>query len=702
MRKRAVVIILLLVVCLHSFAEENKSKIDSILENTKDYYQSISLLRNQPPKELTIQISKSSNDLSKCKLYNALCWVYFNSDPPKAMQYAKLHNSLAEKTKNQEAIIASYDNLAYLYLGFSDSEKAVSFMLKALKAKEAIHDEEGVAVSMSGLAGTYYEMNNYKLALKYYEQIYELFKKENKKSEAASTLSNMGLCYVGIGEIDKGLNNYLVAVEEYKEIGMENLASITYSNIGQIYYRHKQDYENALKFYKISSKLGESKNDISLLSAVYSDMSEIFSLKNDFANALIYGKKAVSYAKQTESKKDILNANKSLALAFYNNRNYQFAYDHFMISFNLKDSIFNENSSQQIAEMQTKYDTEKKETENNLLKAEKELDKVALDKKASQQRMLLVVLLLVVLVVVYIAYSLNQKKKINKLLNTQNEEISHKNEIIQEKNKDITDSINYAQRIQNAILPPNSLLETHFQSFIYYRPKDIVSGDFYWIKEVGDKLYFAVVDCTGHGVPGAFMSIIGYNSLNRIVEDFKITETGLILDKLDELVLKAIINQSKDEDDIAIRDGMDISICCIDKSTNKMQFSGAQNPLYLIRDVKNKIDELETVLDSDHHLFYEIKADKMAIGGEPNKNKYKTFSIQLEPTDSLYLFSDGYADQFGGPKGKKFMYKQFKQMIFSMQNQSLGKQFQHIDKELLDWKGKLDQIDDICLIGLRI
>jgi serine phosphatase RsbU (regulator of sigma subunit) len=312
-------------------------------------------------------------------------------------------------------------------------------------------------------------------------------------------------------------------------------------------------------------------------------------------------------------------------------------------------------------------------------------------------------LLIALIVVAYVVYSLNQKKKTNKILNAQNEEITEQHFIIEEKNKDITDSLNYAQRIQDAILPEESLLNKSHEAFIYYRPKDIVSGDFYWMKEIGDKIYFSVVDCTGHGVSGAFMSIIGINSLNKIVDDFKIESTGKILDELNKSVNTALgVNHADENSIVNIRDGMDICICSIDKSTNNLEYSGANNSLYLIRNKENLIKERDCILDNDQSIFYEIKPDKMAIGGGSNKVKYKTHSIQLKKDDTLYLFSDGYADQFGGTKGKKFMYKPFKRMFLSIQDQSMDSQLSHIDKTMREWKMGIEQLDDICVMGVRV
>ncbi|MCB0401779.1 MAG: SpoIIE family protein phosphatase, partial [Flavobacteriales bacterium] len=286
------------------------------------------------------------------------------------------------------------------------------------------------------------------------------------------------------------------------------------------------------------------------------------------------------------------------------------------------------------------------------------------------------------------------------LLNLQNEQISSKNKIIEEKNKDITDSINYAKRIQTAILPVDTALSKHFDSFVYYRPKDIVSGDFYWVKEVGDRVFFSVVDCTGHGVPGAFMSIIGFNSLNRIVDDLMISETGKILDKLNELVIESITRETKEG--ITIRDGMDLCFCCYDKKRNTLHYSGAHNSLYLIRKPDSQLNGYEVNMESNGRVLYEIKADKMAIGGSRNDNSYSTHTITLEKGDSIYLFSDGYADQFGGPKGKKFMYKRFKELLLSIQTDSMEQQHQKLESTIVTWMGPLDQLDDICVMGVRV
>ncbi|MBL4670294.1 MAG: GAF domain-containing protein [Flavobacteriales bacterium] len=265
-------------------------------------------------------------------------------------------------------------------------------------------------------------------------------------------------------------------------------------------------------------------------------------------------------------------------------------------------------------------------------------------------------------------------------------EVVLQKEIIEDKNKNITDSIHYAKRIQDATLPDLGLMKKYLEnSFVLFKPKDIVSGDFYWIEKKGDEIIFAVVDCTGHGVPGAFLSLIGHNSLNQIVNELGITIPSEILEELNKSVYKTLQNDLAEGH---IQDGMDMSICSLNIKTNILQFSGAYNPLYLIRS--------ETI--------QEVKGDKIFIGSgnERNKKNFNNTVIQLEKNDCIYLFSDGYADQFGGPKGKKFKYSRFKELLIHINNMNMEEQHQNLDSSIIKWQGNLEQIDDVCIIGIKI
>ncbi|MGE0560786.1 MAG: tetratricopeptide repeat protein [Flavobacteriales bacterium] len=691
MRKLKAIASLIFLTATTLLGNTNAIKIDSILTKVSDYQESIMLMRNVPEDDLLIYLKKPNKNLSLCKIYNALCWINFNSNPRKAMEYAKLQNAISERLNNNIIKVASYDNLAWLYQGFSDYENAIKYMIKGLKAKEALNDSKGISVSLSGLAAIHYKMKNYELALKYFNQTYELEKESGNWRNEAITLGNMGLCYVGLNKVDKGLETYLSSVKINNDHDAETNSTTTYSNIGLIYLNDKQDYNTALVYFKKAEKNILKEPDVNLQASIYAHMSEAYSLQHDFTNALIYGKKAVKYAELSGDMGSVLNSNESLSKVFYTNKNYQLAYEHFKIAYDLKDTLFNENSLKQITEMQTKYDTEKKEAENSLLKAKTELDKAELDKKSSQQKMLLMGLGLAMLIVGYVVYSLNAKKKINKILNSQNEEITSKNILIEEKNKDITDSINYAKRIQDAILPSSTELNKHLKDgFVLYLPKDIVAGDFYWMEVLDDSILLAAADCTGHGVPGAMVSVVCNSALNRAVGEFHLTQPAEILNKVRELVIETF-EQSGEE--MEVRDGMDISLVKFDRNLildHTIEWAGANNPLWIVRTNDRKEAEL-----------IEYKPNKQPIGKHFKQDPFKNHRIKLQKHDTIYLFTDGYADQFGGEKGKKMMYKPFKELLLSIQEKTMDEQKIALEQFFTNWKGDLEQVDDVCIIGVR-
>jgi serine phosphatase RsbU (regulator of sigma subunit) len=268
----------------------------------------------------------------------------------------------------------------------------------------------------------------------------------------------------------------------------------------------------------------------------------------------------------------------------------------------------------------------------------------------------------------------------------QKEEIEIQNRKLEILYKHITDSIRYAKRLQDAILPPagqvNRLLP---ENFILFKPKDIVSGDFYWLYEKKNKIYLAAVDCTGHGVPGAFMSLVGNNMLNQIVESDDLLNAGQVLEALNKLANKTI---NQNSEDTAVRDGMDMTLCIIDFKNNVVEMAGANNSLYMFRDSE----------------FTEYKADKLPIGyvEEGVGKSFTNKRIEIKSGDTFYMFSDGYADQFGGPKGKKFMVGQFRTFLHSVHLKPMQEQVKILDQTIEHWRGNLEQVDDILVIGFRV
>ncbi len=263
-------------------------------------------------------------------------------------------------------------------------------------------------------------------------------------------------------------------------------------------------------------------------------------------------------------------------------------------------------------------------------------------------------------------------------------EVVLQKDIIEEKNKDIMDSIHYAKRIQDALLPAKSYAEDHAKDhFILFKPKDVVSGDFYWINQKENKLFFSAIDCTGHGVPGAFVSIVAHSGLQRALILFSLRTPAEILDKLNENITDMF---SRDNTSTEIKDGMDITLCALDRDAMKLEFAGANNPMYLLRD----------------GILSEIKGDKQPIGQYFSRKDFTNQTIDVKKGDIIYLFTDGYADQFGGPKGKKFKYKQFEEILTANYKLPMIEQAKILDNKFMEWKGTLEQVDDVTVMGVRV
>ena len=358
----------------------------------------------------------------------------------------------------------------------------------------------------------------------------------------------------------------------------------------------------------------------------------------------------------------------------------------------IQDSILEqerENTQKTIDNYSKIYDLESTLTQSE---TEIQTKNDLLQKEKTQKYMVLVGLVCVILVAGFFFKLIVDRKKMTKKLIKNNRVIELKNELLSTRNKEVHDSISYAKYLQNAILPSRKLIKEHLKnSFVFYRPKDIVAGDFYWL-ELNDSdknlILFAAADCTGHGVPGAMVSVVCSNALNRAVKEFALKEPGKILDKVRELVIETF---SKSED--KIKDGMDISLCALNCKTNELQWAGANNPLWIMRKSHDPSNEYE---------FIEYKGNKQPVGETENSEPFTTHHIQLQKNDSFYIITDGYADQFGGEKGKKMKTANFKKLLLSVQSKSMDEQYTILEQSFDEWRDVHEQVDDICIIGVRL
>ena len=430
-----------------------------------------------------------------------------------------------------------------------------------------------------------------------------------------------------------------------------------------------KELEKALEFSEKSIPYYQKSDNLLGLPEVYNIMGKIYAKKGDSQKAIYYNKQALELAQKVDAPAAIRESSLFLYGQYKKLGQFKDALEMHELYLRARDKVTNQESQQELIKQELSYQFEKKQA----------LDKKEHEKRLAVQKVILFSVVggsLLVLVFTFVV--------INRLRITRRQKaiIERQKDLVEEKQKEILDSITYAKRLQDAILPPISVFQEHFpESFILYKPKDIVAGDFYWMEKTGDSILIAVADCTGHGVPGAMVSVVCSTALNRAVLEFGLTEPGKILDKTREIVLETFAKSSKD-----VKDGMDISLISINTKTLEIQWAGANNPLWYISD-----DQLNS-----------ITADKQPIGSSFDPQPFKTHQLQLKKGDSLFLFTDGYADQFGGEKGKKFKYTPLKELL--LKNTSLPMPFQENQLETVfeNWKKGIEQVDDVCVMGIRL
>jgi serine phosphatase RsbU (regulator of sigma subunit) len=417
--------------------------------------------------------------------------------------------------------------------------------------------------------------------------------------------------------------------------------------------------------------------------------------ENRYKECLDTASLSLKLATQAGSIFSIKQAEEKLYMIYEKLNNIPKAHTHYKQFIILRDSLKNDDQLREITQMQMTYEFDKqKEVE----KLKQELKQSELSEKINKQNSIILYFIIILIIVTISGVFAWRSHRINK---DARKRIAFQNNLLEEQNKNIVDSIKYAKHIQEAILPPYEIMKALLpENFIVYKPKDIVSGDFYWIKEKEGKIYLAVVDCTGHGVPGAFMSIVGRNGLSEALNNLINPSSAAFLDFLNNYV-NDTLNQTIDHS--TVRDGMDISLCIIDKENKTIQYSGANNPLWIIRSVPVSEETAKMPYGMDKRGV-EYKPDKQPIGnfiGDVSV-PFSYTDIKYNKGDQIYLFTDGYADQFGGPKGKKFKYKQLYEKLLEICHEPMGVQQNVLDRTFENWKGNLEQIDDVCIVGIKL
>jgi serine phosphatase RsbU (regulator of sigma subunit) len=472
--------------------------------------------------------------------------------------------------------------------------------------------------------------------------------------------------------------NYNEALKIQKETGSRKNMPATYCNMAVSYHdmgKLSLSIESIEKAIKIAEEVGNKK----YLANVYYNLGVLLAEAKKYDYSSFAFLKALKYSKEIGYRNFTVEVYQNLAAFYEEQKEFKKAFEYAQLYNMLIDSIYNESNSRQANELTSNFESEKKELVINNLEKDKALSAEKLESEKNF-KIYLMIFGLFIAVFAFVLYRGNiQKRKANIALSFAYKEI-------EEKNKDISDSINYSKRIQDASLAPKELRNRIFpDAFILFKPKDIVSGDFYWFAEKDGKRLIAACDCTGHGVPGALMSMIGNNILNQVVNEKNITVPDEILNLLHIEIRKAL----KQEENNKSQDGMDIALITFNNET-EIEYTGAQRPLWIIKNGGVAVTEL--------------KAEKFSVGGyqSETERKFTKHKLSLSKGDCIYIFSDGYADQFGGLEEKRFMSKRFKELLLSNYTKPMPEQEKILIQTLETWRGIHEQVDDVLVIGIKI
>ncbi len=627
---------------------------------------------------------------------------------------------IAERLQNKHLLAKVYNNIGVVYRRMDEFSLAAFYHHKALNYAEEIGDQYSISVSLNSLGNIYNLNKNYENALEMFVRALKISKSQNNERGIAINLNNIGEVYEYKGDQKTARSYYLESLKMNQAINSLKGIAICYNGVGNTYF-NTGDNITALDYYQKALSIDKLLSDKKFIANSYINIGKAKLELGYYDQAYLSLTAGQKVAKGIGAKWELQQVYQFLSMLEEKRNNPAKALAYFHTAMFYKDSILNEKAQRSITLLQTLYKTERAEKENQLLRKNQEIQ----DKEIKQQRVLTISLIVGIIMafllvsLIYNAFRIKrraaiklqvQKHEIEEInvelsmqkeeILTQKEEIEKQRNSISQKNKHledayriiedyinkITDSIKYAEQIQKAILPPAKVVHGLFErSFIYYKPKDIVSGDFYWFGKRDNKILFAVADCTGHGVPGAFMSIVGYDLINRAVNENGITRPSDILEYLNDQIR---ISLRKEEEDLVLKDGMDIAFCSLDTTTLLLEYSGALCPLVYISEGK----------------AHEIKPDSSSIGISIRKlnRNFTNHEVQLKPNDNIYLFSDGFIDQFGGAHRKKFMRQNFINTLLDISNSEVYDQPSLLEDVFVRWKGGNEQIDDILVVGIKL
>jgi serine phosphatase RsbU (regulator of sigma subunit) len=626
----------------------------------------------------------------------------------KAIEYyeasLKVHRENSYKIGTSDAL----NNLGIVYDNLGDASRALEYFHEALKIQEEMHLKDGQALTLNNIAFVYASQHEFKKALEYNSKSLKYRYELNDKEGITQSLNNIANIYENIGDpnckkdrescLNEGLvlalKNYKMCIEIQTEAGDKRGMAYSFNNIASFYRKYgdpdfagnasekkKHGQALAMEFLAKSLKIHEEIQNSVGVAYASNNIAQVLVNEGKTIEALRYAKQSFDIGNQFGHPEIIYRSASTLKKIYLIQNKFKEAMNMYELEIQMRDSLNNLSNQKALITQNTKYEYEKKAAADSVrVYEEKKVINAQLKQEKTQRIALYGGLILVGLFGAFMYNRFKITKKQNDLIQIQKTELQLQKELVEAHQKETLDSIHYAKRIQTALISNSDFITQHIpNNFIYFNPKDIVSGDFYWATLHNNKFYLAVCDSTGHGVPGAFMSLLNMGFLSEAIKEKNIEKPNEVFNYVRERLTATISHDGQ-------KDGMDGILICIDKSHNTIEYVAANNEPILIRNSE----------------ILELNKDKMPVGVGERNQSFTLHAIDLQVGDTLYLYTDGFADQFGGPKGKKFKYKQLNEMLLSAKESSLPEQKDLLSSTFDNWRGNLEQVDDVLVIGIKI
>jgi len=630
--------------------------------------------------------------------------LWHQSKYKEALPHHATSLELFKSTQNQKGLADTYAKTGNVFYDLSDFPKSLENFLQALKTYGNVRDSAGIADVCNYIGKVYNRLNEKESAKKYLFKALSLHQKFQNTRGIAISYNGLGNVFMDNHDLIKALKFFEKSKDFHTKGGDKIGISVADINIGTIYdmmsdlsndslsivaininYTSRQPIrksilDSAANYFQASIIINKAVGNQFGLIYGYNGIGDVYVKENNYKLAVPQFQNAYSISKNLKAISEQYESAKRLANCYEKLNNKDSAYFYLKTYTHLKEEVIGEERQRELFKKESQYEYDKQLQKQQLIK---KAEAAIVAEKEKRQTIIIISIVIVLLIVVYFAIVLNKRLKTTR---SQKQVIELQKFSLEQKNKEIIDSITYAKRIQDAMLTSVSYLQEEVtklnaENFIVFKPKDIVSGDFYWFYVDGKTMYYMTADSTGHGVPGGFMSMLGINLLSEIVIERKIKDPGTILNLLRDEIIRSL----KTDEGYSM-DGMDAVLCKVDTEKQTLEYAAANNSIYVVREGQ----------------LNEYKSQKMPVGYMENFVPFQTSKIMLQKGDVIYTFTDGFADQFGGPKGKKFKYSQLKNTFTGISHKPLKEQQYALNEQFEKWKGSLEQVDDVCIIGFKV